>query len=788
MKTYFTLQLLLILSVFSYARIPEGPDDAGIVKGRVLTSDNQPASQVTILLGDKQKGAITNEQGEFIIRKVKPGNYTIRVSLVGHEPLLQNIQVEANKTTILELRLKASDKELQAITVTGSGNKFAKRESNYIARLPLKNLENPQVYNVISKDLMQEQVTVDYKSALRNVPGAAVGFGGVNNGITYMILRGFWVISQIRNGMAAMQSGGIDPVNVERIEVLKGPSGTLFGSSLISFGGFSNLVTKKPFDTFRGEVNYTAGSWNLNRLTADINTPLNDDKSALLRLNAAVHTENSFQSYGASRSLALAPSFSYKVNDRLTLSLDAEIYKVDRSAQPAYSYDFKKISFRKISDLALDYKQSIGTSDPIVQQGNLNVFVQADYKMSDQWTSSTQYAMGQANFDNINYLWPAEILSDSTIKRNFAASRGSVNNSIQFQQNFTGDFKIGRLRNRMVAGAEVYYLANKAMSYGTLLYDTVNVRRSIKPMSLARMNDMVAAVGSANQTVATQYRYSAYVSDMLNFTDQLMLMLSLRLDRFENKGTSTNGAKAPAAGIYGQTSVSPKLGIVYQPVKDKVSLFANYMNGFQNMAPVTQPDQTALVLKPQYGNQWEAGTKVDIVKHKLSGTLSYYHISVNNAVRANPDNPTFSIQDGSQLSKGFEADIIANPAAGLNIIAGYGYNKFTYTKANKGVEGTSNGLPAHMANLWVSYKFPQQILNGFGIGIGGNYVSDTYPENESNLLTIPAYTRLDATVFYDYPKFRIGVKINNITNAQYWGINNDPQSPRNIAGSISYKF
>ncbi|MET3877893.1 outer membrane receptor for ferric coprogen and ferric-rhodotorulic acid [Chitinophaga sp. OAE865] len=107
---------------------------------------------------------------------------------------------------------------------------------------------------------------------------------------------------------------------------------------------------------------------------------------------------------------------------------------------------------------------------------------------------------------------------------------------------------------------------------------------------------------------------------------------------------------------------------------------------------------------------------------------------------------------------------------------------------NKGVEGTSNGLPAHMANLWVSHKFPQQILNGFGIGIGGNYVSDTYPENESNLLTIPAYARLDATFFYDYPKFRIGVKINNITNAQYWRINNDPQSPGNIAGSISYKF
>jgi len=786
MKQIFILLTGLLLPLLSSAANTEDPEGFGIVKGTVVTTDNQPAAQVSVQLGDNGRRAVTDERGEFVIRRVKPGNYIIQIMLLGHEPILQQITVEANKTVKLDFQLKASDKELKEVIITGNQNRFANKESGYVARMPIKNLENPQVYNVISKELMQEQMTVDYKAALRNIPGGAVSVGGVNNGITYLILRGFWVTSQIRNGMAALQSGGIDPVNVERVEVLKGPSGTLFGSSLISFGGFSNLVTKKPFDAVKGEITYTTGQWGLNRLTADINTPLNSDHSLLMRVNAAAHTENSFQSYGGSRNIALAPSFSYKVNDRLTLNLDAELYRVQRSTMPAYS--FAGTTFKNIKDMPLDYFQSINSSDPLLNQGNVNVYAQAEYKISSNWTSSTQFSSGAATFTNSNYLWPTKWFNDSMIVRSFSAERGSVNRSVQFQQNFTGDFRIFNLRNRLVAGVEVHTTNNKGLDYGTLLYDTINIKHTIKPMSLERINSIVAGVGSPNQTVTKQNRYSAYVSDMLNFTDQLMVMLSLRADRFENKGTSTNGKPVPTGSTYEQTSLSPKLGVVYQPVKDKVAVFANYMNGFQNMAPIKQPDQATLILKPQYGNQIEVGTKMDIIRHKLTGTLSYYYIKLNNAVRNDPDRQGFSVQDGTQVSKGLEADIVANPFPGLNIVAGYGYNNFEYTKANKNVEGTSNGLPQHVGNGWISYRFSGNALNGLGLGFGGNYMSELYPNNEAGGLTKPAYTRLDATVFYEQQQFRIGLKVNNLANERYWGINNDPQPPRHINGSLSYKF
>ncbi len=150
--------------------------------------------------------------------------------------------------------------------------------------------------------------------------------GRPNDGAGYFSMRGFAVQPSMINGIAGISNGSIDPANIEHIETIKGPSGTLFGSSLISFGGLINIVTKKPYDHFGGEVSYTGGSFGLHRVTADINTPLTANKSVLFRLNAAYHHENSFQDAGFRKSLFVAPSFTFNVNDRLTIDLNAEIY------------------------------------------------------------------------------------------------------------------------------------------------------------------------------------------------------------------------------------------------------------------------------------------------------------------------------------------------------------------------------------------------------------------------------------------------------------------------------
>lgn len=777
----YALLALFILPVLAHA----AEENPGGIKGKVTTSDDKPAAGVSIKIKETSKGVMTDEEGVFELRRVQPGSYTIQVSLVGFETIEQRVEVAAGKTTATTIRLTISDRQLQEVVITAGKNKFARKESNNVARLPLKNLENPQVYTVVPKELMQEQIVTDYKSIFKNVPGVVATVP--TNGGTYMSMRGFYTGSYLRNGLAAQQYVGLDPINVERVEAIKGPSGTLFGSSLITFGGLTNRITKRPMDAFKGEIDFSTGSWGLGRLTADINTPVNQDKSALLRVNAAASYQHSFQDYGFDRSFALAPSFSYQVNDRLSLLLDAEHYTVSRSV-PLYPF-ITGVTAKSFRDLKLGYNRSLTTDENMVKQGSDNVFVQAQYKLPGKWVSTTQYAYSQGQWDQLSSLW-AYWLNDTTIRRALTLQRPRTFSSMNVQQNITGEFYLGSFRNRIVAGIDAYYSNTQYQTYGTISYDTINIYAPVKAISLAKMNGLAEAISPTSGNTS-QYQYAAYVSDVINITGQLIAMASLRVDRFDAKGTSINSAAA--TGLYKQTSLSPKFGLVYQVVPDQVSLFANYMNGFQNVAPVVQPDGSTSTFKPQQGNQWEGGVKLDVFSHKLSATFSYYNIDVSNSTRTenkliNNIAYAFTVQNGTQRSRGFEAEVISSPLPGLNIVAGYGYNDNRYIKASASAQGKkATAASPHIANLWVSYKWMNGAAKGLGAGFGGNYKSDSYWD-VANTFVVPSLLTVDATVFYDIASWRLGIKLNNIGSARGWDMNAVAQSPRQLIASVAYKF
>src|SRR5690606_19523488 len=268
--------LLLLLTGFMTTSQAQNP--SGTIKGTITTNDGQPAPYVTIQIKDKNRGVVTDEKGGYTFRKVQPGEYVLLVSLVGFSSTERNVTVEAGKTNDVDIQLQLSDTQLQEVIIKGNLNKFGKKESEHIARLPISNLENPQVYNTVSKELMKEQVITTFDDAIKNAPGVSrlwSSTGRPGDGAGFFSMRGFSVQPTMINGIAGVTNGNIDPANIERIEAIKGPSGTLFGSSLISFGGLINIVTKKPYETFGGEITYTGGGFGLNRITADINTPLN---------------------------------------------------------------------------------------------------------------------------------------------------------------------------------------------------------------------------------------------------------------------------------------------------------------------------------------------------------------------------------------------------------------------------------------------------------------------------------------------------------------------------------
>jgi iron complex outermembrane recepter protein len=265
----------------------------------------------------------------------------------------------------------------------------------------------------------------------------------------------------------------------------------------------------------------------------------------------------------------------------------------------------------------------------------------------------------------------------------------------------------------------------------------------------------------------------------VQWTDRLSTMLSLRIDHFNRKSM-------PTAEGYKQTALAPKFGVVYQVLKNRLSVFGNYMSGFQNAQPALQPNGTQLVLDPVQAFQSEGGVKMELMNKKVSLTASYYHIVIDNATRV--DTAGYTLQDGRQVSKGLEFELIANPVRGLHLVAGYVYNDNRIVKASDAaIEGNKAvGAPENVANFWASYTFHGK-LNGFGLGAGANYVDRIYPFQD-NVFVVPSYTVLDASVFYQQPKWRLGFKLNNISNEKYWDAWSVSQAPRNMAVNLTLRF
>jgi len=785
------------LSINSFAQ-----NNTGTIIGSVKTSDGISAEAVEVSI----KGVANttaDKNGGYTLKNIPAGTYTVTARLVGLTPSSGQVTVTAGVTATLHLSLKASNQQLKEVVVSGGKkNKFSVKTSDYVSKMPLKNLENPQVYAVIPKELLADQVVTNFDDALKNAPGIDKlwsSTGRAGDGAGYFSLRGFAVQPTLVNGLPGLTNGSLDISNVERIEVVKGPSGTLFGSSLISYGGLINTVTKQPFDRTAVEVNYTAGSYGLNRITADVNTPLDADHKVLFRMNAAYHDENSFQDAGFKKTRFFAPSLSYQLNDRVSFLLNAQFLSSE-GTNPTMLFFNRSAPLRvtTLEGLGYDNRKSYTSNQLTMKNPVTSVQAQMNYKISDQWRSQTVVSRGSAKsngyytylFEGVNTVNKVAVSGNGIFAR-YITNQNSTTETTDIQQNFIGDFLIGKMRNRVVAGLDYYNSTSIDNSSNYAPFGSANPKvENTDNLTSQSADAAIATAGYGGNTRTTQEVYSAYVSDVFNITPELSAMASLRIDRFQNGGLST-----AATDKYGQTALSPKFGLVYQILKDQLSVFGNYMNGFKNSAPrnvEVDGSNVVTTFKPEHANQIEGGIKSDLFEGRLSGSLSYYDIKVSNIVLST--GPNQYVQGGDQYSKGFEAQITASPIDGFNIIAGYSKNISKLTNATAATEGRRpvEAGPEDLVNVWLSYKFLSGSVKGLGFGFGGNYAGKNSIVNDATVgvFTLPAYTVLNASASYVKGPFTFGLKLNNLTNKEYYKgwTTIEPMSPRTVAGSIGYKF
>ncbi|KLT64872.1 TonB-dependent receptor [Pedobacter sp. BMA] len=799
-KLFSLTFFLSIIALTSFAQ------QLATIKGKVTTSDGAPAPFISVGLKGKGIGNTSDENGNFTITRVKPGTYILKVSAVGLKSDEKNVTVSAGETLTINFSLVENSDQLKEVNINSERrNKFATKKSSYVAKIPLKNLENPQVYNTVSKELMLEQITTGFNAVLKNVPGidklwTSTGRGG--DGAAYYSLRGFPTQVSMIDGIGGQTNGDVDPANIETVEVIKGPSGALYGGALTSFGGFINIVTKKPYDTLGGNFSYYTGSFGLNRLTADVNGPINKEKNLLFRINAAYNKQNSWQDAGFNKSTFLAPTLEYRVNDRLTFNLSADIYNYE-GTNPTMIFlnRSRALIARTPAELNMDWSKSYTSNDLTIKTPTFNVRGQATYKLSDTWTSQTNFSQSNRKSDGY-YQYVMFIGATDNLLNRYVNIQNSDTNTGNVQQNFIGDFKVGSVRNRVLIGLDYLNAETNNSNSPYILFDqvsTIGTPSNYASITRSAVDARIGATAGPAKTYTQTKIYSAYASDVVNITEALAAVLALRVDRFDNKG-SYNIATGLTTGKFLQTAVSPKFGLTYNIIKDQVALFANYQNGFQNISPVIQPlADINGVFKPKQANQIEGGVKLDVFNNKVNLTASYYDIKVDNVTR--PESITrngiaynITVQDGTQRNKGVDFSLNANPIEGLNLVAGYSYVDSRMIKATASVEGRRpvDAGPETTINGWISYTISKGNLNGLGLGFGGNYNSENRITNSlaTGEFTLPAFTVLNATAFYNKNRYRIGVKIDNITDKLYYKgwTTVEAQMPRNLVANISYKF
>ncbi|CAM4254661.1 TonB-dependent receptor [Zobellia roscoffensis] len=799
MKYFISCLTLLLLSQFSFSQ-------SATVRGTVTDNNNAPLMGVNVLIKNTLKGTQTNDQGAFEINSLSNGDYVLSLSYMGFKTQEVKFSVTDNQNVDLPTIVLYEGNEIlsEVIVEAERRNKFSRKETAYVSKMPLKNIENPQVYNTITNQILISQSVNTFADALANAAGISQlwsSTGRSGDGAGYYSSRGFAVQPQLVNGVAGITNGFINPSNVERVEVIKGPSGTLFGSTVTSYGGLINIVTKKPYNSTGGEITVSGGSNDFAKLNVDVN--ISDGEKLSFRLNGGFQKDNSFQDAGFKKSVFIAPSLSYKVNNKLSLNFSYEASGNEQTNETfLFLNRYGPLAFNSIDDLNYDTHLSFTNNDVTIDNITQNYRGEIAWKITDNWSSQTLIAGGLAkSLGYYTYLWNFADYTDPAAPvgtENFSLNvqdTDSRTKTLNLQQNFNGTFHLGDLENKLLVGFD--YLDSKIIdnssNWGYL--HSINLQGDLiygEP-EISAENLRTALSGSGNlDSDVRQNIFGAYISDVIHIIPSLSVMASVRYDRFDYEGDQQTDTDDDTE--YTESTFSPKFGIVFQPILNELSIFANYQNGFSYVNPQYITDfATGDVSLQSYdveeANQFEIGVKSSLFHNKLEATASYYNINVDNKYYW-----ATQTQDLEINSQGIELEVNANPIEGLNIHTGFSYNdsEITDSPSAPGLEGNRYGEsgPEITYNFWTDYKF----LKNFGVGAGFNGASeyDTMTDYKSvtGSFYIPSYTIVNASVYYETDRYRFSIKGNNLADTSYYSgwSTLTPQQRRTILGTLSFKF
>lgn len=615
--------------------------------------------------------------------------------------------------------------------------------------VPLREIANS--VSVVTRERMDDQNMVDVDHALSWVTGVETRPNDGSQGQYYS--RGF-ALSVMNDGMPSYEGASgyqqFDLAMYDRVEVLRGPVGLMQGSSEPS--GSINLVRKRPTEDVQASMTASAGSWNNYRTTADVSTPLTDDKTLKGRFIATFTDHDYFYDNAHSQKWFGYGVLEYTPNPDWKFDYSVAYQSDDNqtfSGLPTYS-----------DGQPIDFSRSANTNTPwtwsewVTHEEKL----EAERRFSNGWTAKVAGSWREQTF-----AWKsgyAAGVNRATNTANYTLhDRAYVYYRKAADASVEGPFKLFGREHSLLLGTNID-IFNSQGDWGNNL--TVNSVNIFNPGSVPELTQPHT---EGTETRTTQY--GQYGQLRFRALDPLLLIVGGRNTSFDSKNRSMTGSNWGTwkQGGKAMNEFVPYAGAVLDITKE-TSVYGSYSEIF---VPQTNMTVSGSVLPPRKGWQTEVGVKNDFLDGKLSATLAAFLVRDVNRAITDPNNTNYSIAAGEVESKGWEAEVTGSPVNGLKLTAGY-----TYLTTQYGNSGSSTGntfqtwMPRHSFKTWGVYSFGEGSgLDGFSLGAGVIAKSQTYSNNTQ--LHQNAYAVVDAQIGYQLnDNLAVTLTGTNLFDNEYW--------------------
>nr|WP_256836803.1 TonB-dependent siderophore receptor [Pseudomonas oleovorans] len=650
---------------------------------------------------------------------------------------------------LLAQELELPSQEVVAAPVADENGYQAKRAST-ASKSSVALKDEAQSVQVVTPQTIEDFQVRSLDDAMKFVSGMTQSntLAGTQDGF---VKRGFGSNADgsiLRDGIRSSLSRNFS-ATTERVEVLKGPASLLYGA--LEPGGLINVISKKPQYQWGTQLSADSSSFGGGSLAVDVTGPIADSGLAF-RLVAERQHEDYWRNFGEEEHSLIAPSLSWE-GERLRLNIAYE-YKeystpVDRgtviiNGKPA-----------KVS-----YNDRFGESWSKAEGIDELLTATAEYQLSDDWSTLVTYGWNNERYDYAEARPNALNATTGALSRRSDGSEHD-NQTQYLAWDWIGNANLFSQRHDLLIGADTERVDNfRGDTWRGSAVGGFNIYNPVYG-NLAAPSTLSLKDSDRSDELHSR---SIYAKDNWHLSDQWILVLGGRYQRFEQLVEQGRGATYTRTTDRTDTTFLPFGGLVFQ-LSDQVAFYGNYSRSF---VPNASDTNTGQAFDPEEGRSYELGVKFDLPQG-IGASLALFDIEKKNVVVTNN---SVSEAAGKVGSRGVELDISGRLSERWELLGSYAYTdtEILDDPSNEGNELVNAARNVGSLYLVHHLHLPLE-LGQWKLGGGARYVGERAGDN-ANTFWLDSYTVADAFVTWDSQllgeKTRLQLNVRNLFNERYY--------------------